>query len=1011
MNRIFLLLGLLILTKPVFSQCTTTNATGCVCPNGANSCNLLPDIMVGPPPLYVWGSGGYVEYPGELRLSVSTPNIGFGPLEIRALPVAICGTDTFYNVPSSFNCQNGQPLKQLVVQRIFQKNGNVMNFTDRPAGSMTYHPTHGHMHVDDWGVYSLRTPTADPNPLNWPVIGNGTKLAFCLMDYGSCSTYNGHCVDSLGNVLTNGNFPNFGLGGGQYGCSPVVQGISSGYTDIYYQSLDGMYIDIPPGTCNGTYWVVVQLDPFNYFLESSETNNVFAVPVTLTQQEVVMVSANGPASFCNGGNVTLTAAQASNYLWSNGATTRSITVSQAGNYSVTTNTASNCPSTSVPVTVSINSLPVSATAGPAAICAGGSSQLSASLNGSMSVSFSNPTGAVIPDNDVNGVTSLISVSGISPAGLNPGSILSVKVDITHPHSGDLVIELISPSLNSINLSNRRGGSGADFINTVFTMGATQSISQGTAPFTGSYLPEDLFGSLTGNVDGDWTLRVSDRQGNYVGTLNNWSLTLLDLHSGNMMYSWSSNPPGFSSNSPNPVVSPVVNTTYTVLVTEDSTGCTGSQSVNVNLGNTINVTTNPTVSICAGDSTTLTATGALNYSWFPVTGLSSANGAIVRAQPSSNTTYRVIGSSGGCLDTAFVTVTVNNPPASATGITGPTKACPGNTFNYSCPSIAGATGYNWTLPAHAALISGQNTNNITVTYNSGFTGDLLTVSGQNSCGTGGSFSRNIVRNMPLPPSTITGNTSGTCGRQESYSVSTTSGTSVNWTAPAGATVTGGQTSLNAVITFSNNFTGGNISVTAQNACGNSAPRTLTIKGSPADPSPISGPAIVCQGQKNIPYTAGTPYGANSYSWMLPKGVSVAAGQGTNSVLLNYAHNALSTKFNVKAANNCGSSTGAVFYVKVNTCSKYGSIESNEPGTVRIIPNPAVGHTDIHFESPTTDPVEFTLINMLGQEVLRKVLTPVAGNNISRIDLSQLRPGVYVINLLRKNGTYTERLVIE
>jgi hypothetical protein len=213
---------------------------------------------------------------------------------------------------------------------------------------MTYHPTHGHMHVNNWGVFTLRSQTSDPNPLNWPIVGNGAKLAFCLMDYGSCSTYPGHCVDANGNTLLNGNFPNYGLGGGQYNCSVTVQGISSGYTDIYYQSLDGMWIDIPPGTCNGTYYIVVELDPENYFLEENENNNVLAVPFTLTKQSSggnPTVTASPSSIICPGGNVTLTASPATSYLWSTGATTQSIVVSQSGAYTVTTNGGSACSGT------------------------------------------------------------------------------------------------------------------------------------------------------------------------------------------------------------------------------------------------------------------------------------------------------------------------------------------------------------------------------------------------------------------------------------------------------------------------------------------------------------------------------------------------------------------------------------------------------------------------------------------------------------------------------------------
>src|SRR5690349_648218 len=37
---------LFILSVPAFSQCTTTNATSCVCPGGGSNCDLLPDIKV-----------------------------------------------------------------------------------------------------------------------------------------------------------------------------------------------------------------------------------------------------------------------------------------------------------------------------------------------------------------------------------------------------------------------------------------------------------------------------------------------------------------------------------------------------------------------------------------------------------------------------------------------------------------------------------------------------------------------------------------------------------------------------------------------------------------------------------------------------------------------------------------------------------------------------------------------------------------------------------------------------
>jgi hypothetical protein len=195
------------------------------------------------------------------------------------------------------------------------------------------------------------------------------------MDYGNCTYYSGHCVDSLGNTLLNGNFPNWGLGGGQYNCSPVLQGISSGFTDIYYQHLDGMYIQVPPGTCNGSYYIVVQLDPYNYFLESNENNNVLAIPYTLTQQNgsPPTITAGGPTTFCSGSSVTLTSSAATGYLWSTGATTQSIVAAATGSYTVSVTGA--CNGTSPATNVVVNTVPVSVSATNSTVCAGGSTQL------------------------------------------------------------------------------------------------------------------------------------------------------------------------------------------------------------------------------------------------------------------------------------------------------------------------------------------------------------------------------------------------------------------------------------------------------------------------------------------------------------------------------------------------------------------------------------------------------------------------------------------------------------
>ena len=335
----------------VAQPCTTSNATGCSCPDGRDTCALLPDLTISWDAIINYKSGpneyaqtGNGANNGRLRITGSTPNIGYGSFTVRGSNYFLCGTDTIFNSNRNPNCSGGGNPTNLLVQRVYKKEGNTMTYEDRWAGGQTFHPTHGHNHVDDWVTFTLRVEDPNnPDTLSWEIIGDGAKIGFCLMDYGSCSTYSGHCRDiqkyNQGSVLTNTNFPNYGLGGGQYNCSPVEQGISSGFTDIYDEDLDGMWVDIPAGICNGTYWVVAEVDPLNHFSESNENNNWTAIPITLTQQTpvgnpIAAITSSGKNYLCNNDSVTLTANVASSYLWSNGATTRSIVVASAGNYSV-----------------------------------------------------------------------------------------------------------------------------------------------------------------------------------------------------------------------------------------------------------------------------------------------------------------------------------------------------------------------------------------------------------------------------------------------------------------------------------------------------------------------------------------------------------------------------------------------------------------------------------------------------------------------------------------------------
>ena len=109
----------------------------------------------------------------------------------------------------------------------------------------------------------------------------------------------------------------------------------------------------------------------------SATSSPVTVTVNATPNAGVTIS--GPTTFCSGNTVTLTSQGIGSYLWSNGATSNSITVSQSGNYSLTI-TANGCSANSVITTINVNPTPTASItpSGSTTFCQGGFVTLTAS---------------------------------------------------------------------------------------------------------------------------------------------------------------------------------------------------------------------------------------------------------------------------------------------------------------------------------------------------------------------------------------------------------------------------------------------------------------------------------------------------------------------------------------------------------------------------------------------------------------------------------------------------------
>lgn len=144
---------------------------------------------------------------------------------------------------------------------------------------------------------------------------------------------------------------------------------------------------------------------------------------------------------------------------------------------------------------------------------------------STNVPLSIPLGA--PTTTEGARTSTLTVPvGTFPAGQSITD-LNVNLSLTHTRVSDLRISLIAPNGLRIILADQRGGFNADYTNTVFDDEAADAIADGSAPFTGSFRPEQPLSSFNGlSPAGTWQLVIEDLAADEVGELTSWSLTFL-----------------------------------------------------------------------------------------------------------------------------------------------------------------------------------------------------------------------------------------------------------------------------------------------------------------------------------------------------------------------------------------------------------------------------------------------------------------------------------------------------
>lgn len=334
----------------------------------------------------------------------------------------------------------------------------------------------------------------------------------------------------------------------------------------------------------------------------------------------------------------------------------------------------------------------------------------------------------------------------------------------------------------------------------------------------------------------------------------------------LTYSWTS--AASISSSTSAIITSTPSTTSSYSVDLLYQGCTTTKTMVVNVVAPPSITITPTAySICPSASATLTATGAIGYTWS--TGSSAAS--IIVSPTAALTNYSIVGSNGVCSMTSSVDISIpGNPNVNISGSSG---ICTGQTATLTA---SGASTYSWNTGAITNSITDSPTSNTT-----------YTVTGTDGLGCKTTTTQLVTVAASLSIS-IVGPTSICTG--QSATLTGNGGVTYSWST--------GATTQTLLVSPTTNTTYNIIG--SSGTCSNTAVKSITVNSLPT--VTVTGGTSVCVGKSTTLTATGS---AATYSWSTgatTSTVSVAPTTNTTYVLTGYSSAGCATSTNIAITTN-------------------------------------------------------------------------------------------------------------
>ncbi|MFM7015879.1 MAG: gliding motility-associated C-terminal domain-containing protein [Bacteroidota bacterium] len=553
----------------------------------------------------------------------------------------------------------------------------------------------------------------------------------------------------------------------------TAQIVSGNYSSFFWSGGSGAFNNVNALTTSYTPASNFQGNEQLYFTIINACHDTIrdTLDLSVLSGGQVSISANGPTTFCTGGNVTLTAQGSGNFLWSNGSVSPSINVSNAGIYTVTLTNTCGSSSSSQTVNVITNPATVIAASGPTTFCEGDSVRLTAS--GASTYLWSNgATGSTITVTQSGSYT----VTGNSSCGnsqanqavvVNPLPLANITTaDSLHFCSGT-TFTINASSNSSLQWSN----------------GSTTNSIQITSPGIYSIIATNSCGSVYDTIHTfmDVAPQVTIVSSNGAALCTGDSTYLVAVVNGTGTILW----PNGSTNDSLLVKSPG---NYQVSVTNNCGTTTSNYSVTTTNNPSVSIQPSGSINLCDGDSVLLVASGSYtNLIW--------NNGNTNDSIMVHNSPLVIVTATNTC-GSDIDSITINNVPKPVISISsvGNLSICLGDT---TLLIASGNGGIQWT--------SGATNDSIYVT-----TPGIYIATTTNFCG---AKSDSVLINPGLIPTVFIEGSDGIICKGETETLSVNCNAPVIWSS--------GDTTH--TLTVSNP---GIYYVTATNNCG-SASDTLVI----------------------------------------------------------------------------------------------------------------------------------------------------------------------------------------